>query len=253
VHADEPASKSARAVNVQAYMVGSDVVFDQGQYAPHTSAGQRLLAQELVHVMQQSRMTRPSDHVPLTVGAPDDRYEQEASRVATQSLGSRTANAVTRSTPTLQRQEQGATATQPQVNTSAQTTARPRTRHSYTSEITPFHFGEVEKFDLRLHPPDNPGKPCRLDAISKVKLNFDTSDPIPQAQRDPWAKQFASLISRQGSYRYLLMPTRPCDFDLCDKIAVRVRVQTVTSGDYHKINVLKSTEASLRRQVTPVS
>jgi hypothetical protein len=46
-------SESARSINALAYTVGSHVVFDTGQYAPGTRAGQRLLAHELTHVVQQ--------------------------------------------------------------------------------------------------------------------------------------------------------------------------------------------------------
>jgi hypothetical protein len=42
---------SARA---SAYTVGKDIVFGAGHYAPSTSAGKRLLAHELAHVVQQS-------------------------------------------------------------------------------------------------------------------------------------------------------------------------------------------------------
>jgi outer membrane protein OmpA-like peptidoglycan-associated protein len=54
VHADKKAADSARAVNAIAYTVGSDIVFADGQYAPATTVGQRLLAHELAHVIQQS-------------------------------------------------------------------------------------------------------------------------------------------------------------------------------------------------------
>jgi len=54
IHADEEAAESARSVNAQAYTVGQHVVFGAGFYAPHTSAGSRLLAHELAHVVQQS-------------------------------------------------------------------------------------------------------------------------------------------------------------------------------------------------------
>src|SRR5260221_3485099 len=40
-------ARAARALNARAYAVGSDVVFDEGQYAP------ALLAHELTHVVQQ--------------------------------------------------------------------------------------------------------------------------------------------------------------------------------------------------------
>jgi LysM repeat protein len=54
VHADAEAAESARAVSARAYTVGSHIVFGAGEYAPHTDAGQRLLAHELAHVGQQS-------------------------------------------------------------------------------------------------------------------------------------------------------------------------------------------------------
>src|SRR6516165_3480149 len=53
VHTDARASESARAVNAFAYTVGRNVVFDAGQYAPHSRDGQQLLAHELTHVVQQ--------------------------------------------------------------------------------------------------------------------------------------------------------------------------------------------------------
>gem|GEM_PF-5899356 len=53
IHADAPAAESARAVNAQAYTVGPHIVFGAGRYAPGTPAGQRLLAHELSHVLQQ--------------------------------------------------------------------------------------------------------------------------------------------------------------------------------------------------------
>ena len=53
VHTDSSASKSATAVNARAYTAGKNVVFAAGQYAPQSHAGQRLLAHELVHVVQQ--------------------------------------------------------------------------------------------------------------------------------------------------------------------------------------------------------
>ncbi len=53
VHTDVKAAESARAVNALAYTVGREVVFGAGRYAPGTMAGQRLLAHELVHVVQQ--------------------------------------------------------------------------------------------------------------------------------------------------------------------------------------------------------
>jgi hypothetical protein len=80
VHTDRRAAESARQVNALAYTVGQHIVFDSGQYAPGTSRGSRLLAHELSHVVQQSRAGAP--HGQLSMGAPDDTYEQEAHEAA---------------------------------------------------------------------------------------------------------------------------------------------------------------------------
>lgn len=53
VHTDARAAASARAVQARAYTVGHDVVFGSGEYVPGTARGQRLLAHELTHVVQQ--------------------------------------------------------------------------------------------------------------------------------------------------------------------------------------------------------
>jgi hypothetical protein len=54
VHADQKAADSARSVGAHAYTVGTNVVFGEGQYAPATTAGMKLLAHEMTHVVQQA-------------------------------------------------------------------------------------------------------------------------------------------------------------------------------------------------------
>ncbi|EFH84869.1 DUF4157 domain-containing protein [Ktedonobacter racemifer] len=55
VHTGGRAAESARAVNAAAYTVGQDIVFGPEEYAPHAPQGQRILAHELAHVIQQER------------------------------------------------------------------------------------------------------------------------------------------------------------------------------------------------------
>jgi hypothetical protein len=55
IHADTNAASSAEAMSAKAYTVGSHIVFGAGQYVPGTHEGNRLLAHELAHVIQQSR------------------------------------------------------------------------------------------------------------------------------------------------------------------------------------------------------
>ena len=54
VHTNASAAVSARSVNAAAYTVGHHVVFDSGRYVPTSTPGKRLLAHELVHVVQQT-------------------------------------------------------------------------------------------------------------------------------------------------------------------------------------------------------
>jgi hypothetical protein len=54
VHTDATAAQSARDVNASAYTVGNDIVYGTGRYAPTAQHGQRLIAHELTHVVQQS-------------------------------------------------------------------------------------------------------------------------------------------------------------------------------------------------------
>ena len=54
VRFDSRANRSAAAIASRAYTVGNDIVFADGQYAPHSSSGRKLLAHELAHVLQQN-------------------------------------------------------------------------------------------------------------------------------------------------------------------------------------------------------
>jgi hypothetical protein len=79
VHTDGKADRSARAVNALAYTVGQDVVFASGRFAPGTGAGNRLLAHELAHVVQQGGQARSEL---LEIGLPNDPMERNADAAA---------------------------------------------------------------------------------------------------------------------------------------------------------------------------
>ncbi len=84
VHAGPRAAQSAQAVGASAYTVGRDIVFALGQFAPHSATGQRLLAHELAHTIQQSGGISASDE--LRVGPRDDPFEREAERISSSVL-----------------------------------------------------------------------------------------------------------------------------------------------------------------------
>ncbi len=79
VHTDAKAAESARVLNAQAYTVGKDVVFGGGYYSPSTQKGQKLLAHELTHVVQQTRAVPPRV---LAIGQYKNSYERESKRVS---------------------------------------------------------------------------------------------------------------------------------------------------------------------------
>jgi hypothetical protein len=82
VHTDPTAADSARALQANAFAVGDDIVFGEGQFVPGTSRGRRLLAHELTHCLQ---------HRAGRVGAAgvvqrDDKTEQEVKGVKSQNV-----------------------------------------------------------------------------------------------------------------------------------------------------------------------
>jgi hypothetical protein len=83
VHTNAKAAESAEAVDALAYTVGDDAVFGAHQFAPRTKEGQRLLAHELTHVVQQSR-GQPRFLQPLRARSADEAAEREADQIAGQ-------------------------------------------------------------------------------------------------------------------------------------------------------------------------
>jgi hypothetical protein len=54
IHTGENATKSSREINAKAYTFGNDIVFNKNFYSPGTKEGDRLIAHELTHVVQQA-------------------------------------------------------------------------------------------------------------------------------------------------------------------------------------------------------
>ena len=90
VHTDDRASRSAEAVGANAYTVGSDMVFRGGQFNPGTPTGQRTIAHELAHVVQQSQGPVDGTDAPggVRLSSPSDRFEQAAESTADQVMNS---------------------------------------------------------------------------------------------------------------------------------------------------------------------
>lgn len=109
VHTDARASASAESVGANAYTVGSDIVFRSGQFDAASSTGQRTLAHELTHVVQQRSGPVDGNDAPggIRLSDPSDRFERAADATADAVLSSRGASATTAATsapPTAQRE-----------------------------------------------------------------------------------------------------------------------------------------------------
>jgi Domain of unknown function (DUF4157) len=89
VHTDQRASDSAAAVGANAYTVGSDIVFRSGHFDPSTPTGQRTIAHELSHVVQQRSGPVDGTDAPggIRLSDPDDRFERAADATADHVLG----------------------------------------------------------------------------------------------------------------------------------------------------------------------
>lgn len=80
IHTGSESAMSASSLGARAYTVGGDVHFGAGQYRPGTPQGDRLIAHELVHTIQQTG--GPATAHALEVSAPGDVSELEADAVA---------------------------------------------------------------------------------------------------------------------------------------------------------------------------
>ena len=84
VHDDTGASDLARSVSARAFTTGTDVYFAAGEYQPGTADGDRLIAHELTHVVQQRGAPTTG---PLRVSEPGDALEAEADAAAREIAG----------------------------------------------------------------------------------------------------------------------------------------------------------------------
>jgi len=78
IHTDTEAASLARSVQARAFTQGADIYFGEGTYSPHTPSGQRLLAHELAHTVQQDSGGSGGP----VIGRAADPAEAAADRVA---------------------------------------------------------------------------------------------------------------------------------------------------------------------------
>jgi Domain of unknown function (DUF4157) len=83
VHTGSESAAAAKSVSAKAYTVGQDVHFGAGHYDPSSATGERLLAHEVAHTVQQSGgAAARKAQFKLEVSTPGDHHEVEADRAA---------------------------------------------------------------------------------------------------------------------------------------------------------------------------
>lgn len=67
IHTSGEADSLNRSLNARAFTTGQDIFFKSGEYQPETPAGQKLLAHELTHVVQQGGAANGGGSVPQLI------------------------------------------------------------------------------------------------------------------------------------------------------------------------------------------
>ncbi|MGH9428723.1 MAG: DUF4157 domain-containing protein, partial [Terriglobia bacterium] len=84
VHTNEPSSHAANDISATAFTHGQNIYFSAGQYQPGTPSGDKLLAHELTHTIQQKKNgnVHASRVNNMSISQPGDPDEQEAEQAA---------------------------------------------------------------------------------------------------------------------------------------------------------------------------
>ncbi len=82
IHTSAEADQLSRQINAKAFTTQNDIFFRQGAYEPNSASGQKLLAHELTHVVQQNSGGVGGSSEQMAVNAPEDSFERQADAVS---------------------------------------------------------------------------------------------------------------------------------------------------------------------------
>ncbi len=85
VHTDTRSGVAANFINARAFTASNEIVFGQGEYAPHTESGRRLISHELTHIVQQNS----GIHLRRGVSQAGDYFERHADAAASEVMHGR--------------------------------------------------------------------------------------------------------------------------------------------------------------------
>ena len=106
VHNDGAADQLSSQFNAKAFTTGQDIFFRQGAYDPGSSGGDKLLAHELTHVVQQGNSPTKLAGKKMNISQPGDAGEREADSVADTVTSAGVSRQEEDVQPAVQRQEE---------------------------------------------------------------------------------------------------------------------------------------------------
>jgi hypothetical protein len=230
VHADEGAAASTQELGARAYALGPHLAFGRGQYAPDTPAGQRLLAHELAHVVQQ-------DTAAPGASASAREPAREADALQTNALET-DANCAAEAVSS----GRAASVHQRATGVHALRQASSATADPAAAAPKPAKPQREERFNIGRggHRVD-----AELDrAVGwltvKMKCKFNpVNSPLPWPSPARFAQFQADYIrgvTTRWSFKHFLVPETACAGEP-QAVSVRVQVIPVTSGEQFTLNV----------------
>ncbi len=207
VHTDSNAVQMNRDLGARAFTVGNDVYFNSGEYSPETGEGQRLLAHELTHTVQQGASAESIQR---------EVIEMPEMRVRGGGVPDRSSLAGDNADPS------GMTISpdQNRVNASSQlaTTALPFNSSGWDSAQILQNLGQYD----RIPGTDSDAVRCvqAVGLVSHIQMGIGAT------------RNYLSSMSLQGALRPIT-PRNRTALDVLDVVKERIEAKTATYGDLY--------------------
>lgn len=209
VHTGADADALARGAAARAFTTGNDIFFRAGHYAPQTPTGQRLLAHELVHTVQQGNGlvdARPAG-AGLRVSDAGDAHERQAQRIAEDIVGGGRAPAPVHpaaAAPAVQREPQPQPHAKPPDAAAQLLAQRPPVWSDYFEEIVPAIAEAAEANDKI-------GLQRALWLVTQAYAEQSPGAGLPSAHRNRLFNEQAAVSFKPGGAVDKVVPGQESD------------------------------------------
>jgi Domain of unknown function (DUF4157) len=224
VHSGAAASASSSALGAEAYTLGPNIVFNDGRFAPGSASGQRLIAHELTHVIQQGAVSPRSSAAPTlpggsvtSIGAPTIQYAQAKRSLLLSAMDRLHALHLLTNADYLKEWQDLTARTDDMVDT----TAYPRTEASLRTPSNSIEK-EVARDFLFLPLSDNVGKgmPNQKADVLALQVRLHALHFLTDAE----------FTSEQAAVNAVTGPLQPTDFEQTLQALGALKHQLATGG-----------------------